>query len=93
MFIAMITYCTIMILKLKYNLECSLLDLLRAIKHSPFGKLSEVLSLFSKTKRKRKKKNRVNIEKEYDEFLKEFGLGNDVELARLNLYLNQDILP
>jgi IS4 transposase len=47
LFRSVITYCLLMIIKIENNFNCSLLEILRAVRNSPWGEFKKLLKLFS----------------------------------------------
>ena len=73
LFIAMTTYCLLMLFKLKNNLNCTLLELLRAVRHAPWGFFKNLIKLLKKNvqAKKRKIRKKVDWNNEYEIVLDE----------------------
>ena len=73
LFIAMTTYCLLMLFKLKNNLNCTLLELLRAVRHAPWGFFKDLIKLLKKNvqAKKRKIRKKVDWNNEYEIVLNE----------------------
>jgi hypothetical protein len=78
LFIAMTSYCLLMIFKLKNNLKCTLLELLRAVKHAPWGLFLDLINLFSKSTQVKRRQKRFDWNKEYEIIIKEYSFDDPV---------------
>lgn len=72
LFIALTTYCLLMIFKLKNNLNCTLLELLRALRHSPWGLFKDLIKSFTKSVKSKHGKRKIDWNNDYQITLNEY---------------------
>jgi len=61
-----------MIFKLKNNLNCTLLELLRAVRHSPRGLFKDLIKSFKKSVKTKHGKRKIDWNNEYEIILNEY---------------------
>jgi hypothetical protein len=75
LFIVMTVYCLLISVKIENKMDCNLLELLRAMKNSPWGKFRNLFELFVKKENKKHNRNRrwkMDWKEEYNRILGTF---------------------